>query len=294
MNKHTRAAVRSGAAIIAIGVPSMFTMLRGQRGRHRARVLERPGHRERRGDSGELGTQLLAARDQRRQARPGWAAYVSYTTNAAGDSTTVPAAQCGGQTGWSPAIPCCARADSTGHLVLTYHTPAQLPAQDNAIFTAGNIGELAIDFRPSRHYVYSTVFRFGPSPIAPSGTLGPGTSAQVTLTGEGGLDTGIPNLPVYLSFNQAAGGGSAAVGATQLTSTPTLFTANGSGGDDHLHNSGSPAGKRHRLDHGAGPVVKPDGVQHRFVRLHSRRTGDLGGQLKCHRRRMGSRAFPEP
>ena len=51
----------------------------------------------------------------------------------------------------------------------------------------------------------------------------------MTLTGEDGLDAGIPSLPVFLSFSKAAGGGSAAVGTTQLTSTPTLFTANSSG-----------------------------------------------------------------
>jgi hypothetical protein len=112
--------------------------------------------------------------------------------------------------------------------VLTYHTPAALPAQDHADWTAGNT-----PFSPSvqavAHYVYTTVFRFGPSPIAPSGTVAAGTSVPVTLSGEGGLDTGIPNLPMYLSFHQAAGGGSASVGGTTLTSTPTLFAANSSG-----------------------------------------------------------------
>jgi hypothetical protein len=228
MNKHTRVAVRLGAAIIAIGVPSMFTVPAGAAGAvtglgfSSGQVIASAGAIP---ANSALSFSLRVT--SAGKLDPGGAAYVSYTTNAAGDSTTAPAAQCGGQT-LVTSHPLLCTADSTGHLVLTYHTPAQLPAQDNAIFTAGNTAS-SPSVSAITHYVYSTVFRFGPSPIAPSGTLGPNASVQVTLTGEGGLDTGIPNLPVFLSFNQAAGGGSALVGSTQLTSTPTLFTANGSG-----------------------------------------------------------------
>jgi len=50
----------------------------------------------------------------------------------------------------------------------------------------------------------------------------------VTLTAEDGLDVGIANT-VYLSFKASAGGGSASVGTTKLTSTPALFSTNASG-----------------------------------------------------------------
>jgi hypothetical protein len=228
MNKHTRVAARLGAAIIAIGVPSMFTMPAAAAGAvtglgfSSGQVIASAGAIP---ANSALSFSLRVSSGGKLD--PGGAAYLSYTTNAAGDSTTVPAAQCGGQTTLS-GHPILCTADTTGHIVLTYHTPAQLPAQDHADWTAGNSASFP-SITATSHYVYTTVFRFGPSPIAPSGTLAAGASVPVTLTGEDGLDTGIPNLPVFLSFSQAVGGGSAAVGSTPLTSTPTLFTANLSG-----------------------------------------------------------------
>jgi hypothetical protein len=159
---------------------------------------------------------------------PGGFVWLSYTTNAPGDSTAVLASECGGQTTLS-SRPIECFADSTGHVTLTYHTPAALPAQDHADWLAGSNSSGIPPIMAEGHYVYTTVFRFGPSPIAPSGSLAANTSVPVTLSGEDGLDAGVLNLPMYLSFIQAPGGGSASIGATKLTSTPTLFAANSSG-----------------------------------------------------------------
>lgn len=227
MNKHLRTTARLGVALIAVSVPSMFTLSASA-----ATVT----------NYGWAGGQVIASAGSipANSAAPftlrvtsggvldpGGPVYLSYTTNAPGDSTTIPAAQCGGVTTLS-SHPVLCTADSKGHVVLTYHTPAQLPAQDHADWTAGNTPS-SPSIQAVSHYVYTTVFRFGPSPIAPSGSLAAGASVPVTLTGKGGLDAGIPNLPVFLSFSKAAGGGSAAVGSTQLTSTPTLFTADSTG-----------------------------------------------------------------
>jgi hypothetical protein len=227
MNKHIRTTARLGVVLIAVIIPSLSTVA--------ASAATVTGY-------GWAGGQVIASAGSipantaypftlrvtsGGALDPGGPVYLSYTTNAAGDSTTVPAAQCGGVTTLS-SNPILCTADSKGHVVLTYHTPAELPAQAHADWTAGNSPSHP-SIQALSHYVYTTVFRFGPSPIAPSGSLAPSASVPVILSGEDGLDTGTANLPMYLSFIQAAGGGSASVGATKLTSTPTVFAANSSG-----------------------------------------------------------------
>ena len=72
---------------------------------------------------------------------------------------------------------------------------------------------------PVTHYVMS------PSPVAPAASLAINTPKTVTLSAEGSTNALVPGAIVYLSFSQAVGGGSAAVGATVLTTTPVAFTA---------------------------------------------------------------------
>jgi hypothetical protein len=228
MNKHTRTGARLGVALIALSLPSMFTLTASaaatptKYGFTNGQVVASAG-----AIAANTAYPFQLRVSSNGALDPGGFVYLSYTTNARGDSTTVPAAQCGGQTTLS-SNPILCTADTTGHVTLTYHTPAQLPAQDHADWTAGNSSSHP-SISATTHYVYTTVFRFGPSPIAASGSLAANATVPVTLTGEDGLDTGTPNLPVFLSFSKAAGGGSAAVGATQLTSTPTLFTADTTG-----------------------------------------------------------------
>ncbi len=147
-----------------------------------------------------------------------------YGGSIAGDSTTVPASQCGGVgvLGASP-IPCT--ADGSGLVVMTYHTPSVLPAQGRADWQAQN-SQSSPSITAVSHYVYSTEYRFSPSPIASSGSLSAGASVPITLNLQNGSDLPVANDTLYLSFN---GSGSAAVGITPLTSTPALFTADGSG-----------------------------------------------------------------
>jgi hypothetical protein len=147
-----------------------------------------------------------------------------YGGSVSGDSTTVPPSQCGGVsvlTG-SP-IPCT--ADGTGTIVLTYHTPSPLPAQGRADFQAQN-ALTSPSIVAVSHYVYSAEYRFSPSPIAAGGSLAAGDSVPITLNAQNGSDLPIAGGTMYLSIT---GSGSAMVGATALTSTPALFTADGSG-----------------------------------------------------------------
>jgi hypothetical protein len=78
---------------------------------------------------------------------------------------------------------------------------------------------------------------FSPIPIAQPGTLSSGQTVSGTVTAEDASNAPIPNATIYLSFTSigvhpgGASTGSATAGPsnTPLTSTPTAFTANGSG-----------------------------------------------------------------
>ena len=118
--------------------------------------------------------------------------------------------------------------NSLGQVVLTYHVPTNTVAQGRADWlavsdTTGHPAHKAID-----HWVYCTIYRFNSSPVARGGSLAANASVPVTLTAKDGLDVGIANT-AYLSFNAISGGGSASVGSTKLTTTPTLFNTSSSG-----------------------------------------------------------------
>ncbi len=139
-----------------------------------------------------------------------------------GDATTVPASQCGG-IGQLPAdgtlLQCV--TDSSGAIVLTYHAPATPPAQGRADWVGQLSSSPTTKVKAQTHYVYTTVFRFGPSPVAPAGSLAANANVPIALSAQDGLDHGIAGSTVYLSFR---GAGSASVGTTALTSTLALFT----------------------------------------------------------------------
>ena len=146
-----------------------------------------------------------------------------------GDSTTVPAAQCGG-IGVLPSngsLVACV-TNSLGQVVLTYHVPATTVAQGRADWLALSDTTAHPAHKAIQHWVYCTVYRFNSSPIARSGSLAANASVPVTLTAQDGLDVGITNT-AYLSFKATSGGGSASVGTTKLTTAPTLFHTSSSG-----------------------------------------------------------------
>jgi hypothetical protein len=144
---------------------------------------------------------------------------VESTNGVNGDATFVPSAQCFGQTQLQRNRYITCTTSSTGSLTLTYQTPANLLQFGEADWQASASGSpLAIT-----HYVYCDVFRFSPSPIATPGTLTPGATVPITLSSDAGLDQGITNSNMYVSFNATSGGGTAFIGTTQLTSSPQLF-----------------------------------------------------------------------
>jgi hypothetical protein len=148
-----------------------------------------------------------------------------------GDSTTVPASQCNGVgqlDGTGGTLTQC-KTDSNGALVVTYHAPANPPSQGRADWEAQDVPSGPASHKAVTHYVYCTVYRFSPTPIATAGTLTGGATRTVMITAKDGLDRAIPGSTVYLSFKGASGGGSAKVGTANLTSAPALFVADSSG-----------------------------------------------------------------
>jgi hypothetical protein len=140
-----------------------------------------------------------------------------------GDSTTVPGSQCTGGATQLPTdgtlLQCV--TDSTGAIVLTYHAPSTPPAQGRADWVGQLNSSPTTKVRAQTHYVYTSVFRFSPSPIAPAGSLAAGVTVPITLSAQDGLDHGIAGSTVFLSFT---GAGSASVASTALTGAPAQFT----------------------------------------------------------------------
>lgn len=68
-----------------------------------------------------------------------------------------------------------------------------------------------------------------PSPMATATDLNPGSQVPLTLTATGQGGQAAADAPVYLSFQQAPGGGSVVIGNIRLSSVPTLFFTNGTG-----------------------------------------------------------------
>lgn len=120
--------------------------------------------------------------------------------------------------------------DGGGHIAISYHTPSTLPTNGEDVITAQNTASLPT-LRVTDHYIFNVVQRYkiSPHPIAATASLAGNVTVAVTLTALNSSRVGVSGAVVYLLFTQAAGGGSAAVGTTALTSTPQAFTANASG-----------------------------------------------------------------
>ena len=166
-------------------------------------------------------------------ATGGVVVYLGYQNSGArvaNDRTEVPISQCNGQSQLptnGTLIPCT--SDANGQVPLTYFAPAQPPAQGRADWIAQDSAS-SPHSQAITHYVYTTVYRFDHSPIAPSGSLSAGAQpVSISLSASDGLDHGVANSTMYLSFKAANGGGSAKVGGTALTATPSLFMADANG-----------------------------------------------------------------
>ena len=72
-------------------------------------------------------------------------------------------------------------------------------------------------------------FAFSSDPVAPDGSLAAGRSVTIDLSVLDASGSPLPGGEAFVSLEAATLGGTAAVGSTDLTSTPAAFTADGSG-----------------------------------------------------------------
>ncbi len=164
----------------------------------------------------------VSAEDSTNTLVPGAVIYLSISTTTGGGSAMV-------GTVALTSTPVAFTA-TTGSISISYKTPAVLPTGGKDILKAANLKSLAT-ITASDIYSFShvTKYIFVPNPIAVPGTLAAGAAVNVTLTSYNSSSVAVGGATVYLSFKQATGGGSAAVGTTTLTSTPVPFKANSLG-----------------------------------------------------------------
>ncbi len=123
------------------------------------------------------------------------------------------------------------------------------------------------------------VLTFRPVPVAPTGTLSPDQTVTVSVYAQDASRAPVPDATVYLSL---AGGGSARVGATALSSTPQAFTT-GSGGVVSLTYT-APA----TLPDGGVATIQAAGDDHGAPGDH--RLGHLHLRVAAERRRHANHA----
>lgn len=121
--------------------------------------------------------------------------------------------------------------DPSGHIAVSYHAATTLPGSGRDAIRAVSALKSSTAITAEDAYSYSSVsaYKMKPKPVAAVGTMAVNTTRTITLTALSSSKSPVPGAVVYLSFAQGAGGGSASVGSTALTSTRQAFTANSSG-----------------------------------------------------------------
>ncbi len=153
---------------------------------------------------------------------PGAVVYLSFTQAVGGGTATV------GTTALSKTP--VAFTATTGTLTVTYTAPAVLPASGRDTIKAADAKSLpTISATDSYEFAAPISYVMSPDPIAAPASLAASATVPITLTAENASALPIPGATVYLSFVPATGGGSAAVGTTPLTSTPTAFVVGTTG-----------------------------------------------------------------
>jgi hypothetical protein len=152
--------------------------------------------------------------------------WLQIVSDVPGDSMTVEASQCGGQTVLSThyAVPCT--TDSTGKVYVTYTAPSVIPdvGQNDPLQVDGMNASYHASVTGVNWYLYETVYQFSTSPMGPNGGLTAGQQVNETLQASGVGGTPAVNFLVYLSLHSTASQpGSVMVGSTALTSTPQAF-----------------------------------------------------------------------
>jgi hypothetical protein len=190
--------------------------------------------------AGQSVTLTDTALNAKKVCVPGVTVYVNLEVNVPGDSLTIPAAQCGGNTVLSSAPVACT-TDANGQVTMTYTAPSVIPAYGNV--EINDCISMASERqcqsgRPNNSiswrswYQYLMTYSFTRSPIAAAASLSAGQSVGVSLLAAGVDGTPQPATPIYLSLQSTAAQQATVtvVGSgTPLTSTPQQFMTDATG-----------------------------------------------------------------
>jgi IPT/TIG domain-containing protein/uncharacterized protein DUF5719 len=156
---------------------------------------------------------------------PGQPTYLSFT--GVGSACVVAGATCTALT----TVPTSYSPAANGEIQLHYSAPAAVPISGmDAVHvqdTATNPTTALDDTYTFTPVVTKLAFAF--PPIAPTGDLVAGMSAAVTLTASDATNQPVPNTTIFLSFQPAAGGGTASIDNMTLGTSASAFTTDGRG-----------------------------------------------------------------
>lgn len=165
----------------------------------------------------------LTALDASSVAVPGAVVLLSYFQGAGGGTASVGSTAL---TGTRAAF----TANVSGQIVITYTAPASLPASGTDTISATDSTKNATITRTDSYsFAGPTSFTISPAPIAATNTLTASQTVSLTLTARDSGSNSVPGALVWVSFTQAANGGSASVGAKVLSATPARFLTSASG-----------------------------------------------------------------
>ncbi|MGZ4032851.1 MAG: hypothetical protein ACXVP2_11905, partial [Tumebacillaceae bacterium] len=173
----------------------------------------------------QVKTYAMTVTDAANKPMPGARVFLSLTQAAGSDST----AKANGVDLTS--TPQAINADQFGQVSLEYTAPSVMPNSGTDKIVAQDAATNA-RLTGSSSYTFAAISKYVmfPAALATTGSLKAGDTKVVTMTTEDRTGKAIPNARVYLSLTHSIGeGGSATVGLTDLTDTPTAFVSDNNG-----------------------------------------------------------------
>lgn len=173
--------------------------------------------------AGSTTTFTVTAKDGTGTRVPGATVYLTSSRTTGGGTATV-------DTTTLSTTPRAFTANATGVVTITYQLPSTLPRAGRDSFSAANAASSAT-VTAWTSYKLTTVDRYlwSPDPVAEAGSLAANSTVGVTVQAVDVSGRPVPGVQICLDLVRAAGGGSAAVGSTTLSSSWSCFTADSSG-----------------------------------------------------------------
>jgi len=127
--------------------------------------------------------------------------------------------------------PQAVQSDGSGNITVTYQAPSALPNGGSATVTAASDATGTPAIQTSDTYTFVGGYTLSPAgpTIAPDASLGGGSTKTVVATVTDSHGTAAPSALAWVSFTQAAGGGSLTANGASAGSAPMQVTADSQG-----------------------------------------------------------------